>query len=153
MRGGARELDAGRRVGGQVTCQRPERGHRGGWLPEHRGVGLEPDRPAVGEHAELGVAGAGVGGERQHLSLLSLAPVLYYGDEIGMGDNIWLGDRDGGGRTPDAVDARPQRPAFRGATRSGCTCRRSRTRSTVIRRSTSGVQQLKAGSFLQWTRR
>ncbi|HKB18454.1 MAG TPA: maltose alpha-D-glucosyltransferase, partial [Candidatus Dormibacteraeota bacterium] len=22
-------------------------------------------------------------------------PVLYYGDEIGMGDNIWLGDRDG----------------------------------------------------------
>jgi maltose alpha-D-glucosyltransferase / alpha-amylase len=33
--------------------------------------------------------------------LLSLpgAPVLYYGDEIGMGDNIWLGDRDGV-RTP-----------------------------------------------------
>ncbi|MGD9526554.1 maltose alpha-D-glucosyltransferase [Pseudonocardia sp.] len=29
--------------------------------------------------------------------LLSLpgSPVLYYGDEIGMGDNIWLGDRDG----------------------------------------------------------
>lgn len=28
--------------------------------------------------------------------LLSLpgSPVLYYGDEIGMGDNIWLGDRD-----------------------------------------------------------
>jgi maltose alpha-D-glucosyltransferase/alpha-amylase len=26
-------------------------------------------------------------------------PVLYYGDEIGMGDNIWLGDRDGV-RTP-----------------------------------------------------
>jgi maltose alpha-D-glucosyltransferase/alpha-amylase len=25
--------------------------------------------------------------------------VLYYGDEIGMGDNIWLGDRDGV-RTP-----------------------------------------------------
>jgi len=33
--------------------------------------------------------------------LLSLpgSPVLYYGDEIGMGDNIWLGDRDGV-RTP-----------------------------------------------------
>ncbi len=29
--------------------------------------------------------------------LMSLpgSPVLYYGDEIGMGDNIWLGDRDG----------------------------------------------------------
>ena len=28
--------------------------------------------------------------------LLSLpgSPVMYYGDEIGMGDNIWLGDRD-----------------------------------------------------------
>src|SRR5438045_6616797 len=33
--------------------------------------------------------------------LLSLpgSPVLYYGDEIGMGDNIYLGDRDGV-RTP-----------------------------------------------------
>ncbi|KAB8181261.1 maltose alpha-D-glucosyltransferase [Microbispora catharanthi] len=33
--------------------------------------------------------------------LLSLpgSPVMYYGDEIGMGDNIWLGDRDGV-RTP-----------------------------------------------------
>src|SRR5205085_2530052 len=33
--------------------------------------------------------------------LLSLpgTPIIYYGDEIGMGDNIWLGDRDGC-RTP-----------------------------------------------------
>jgi maltose alpha-D-glucosyltransferase/alpha-amylase len=33
--------------------------------------------------------------------LLSLpgSPVLYYGDEIGMGDNVWLADRDGV-RTP-----------------------------------------------------
>ena len=46
--------------------------------------------------------------------LLSLpgSPVLYYGDEIGMGDNIWLGDRDGV-RSPDAVDARPQRRLLR----------------------------------------
>ncbi|WP_068397295.1 maltose alpha-D-glucosyltransferase [Kribbia dieselivorans] len=31
-----------------------------------------------------------------HALLLSLpgSPCLYYGDEIGMGDNIWLGDRD-----------------------------------------------------------
>jgi maltose alpha-D-glucosyltransferase/alpha-amylase len=41
-------------------------------------------------------------GDRNQLELftallLSLpgSPVLYYGDEIGMGDNIWLGDRDG----------------------------------------------------------
>jgi maltose alpha-D-glucosyltransferase / alpha-amylase len=33
-----------------------------------------------------------------HAVLFSLpgSPVLYYGDEIGMGDNIFLGDRDGG---------------------------------------------------------
>ena len=42
--------------------------------------------------------------------LLSLpgSPVLYYGDEIGMGDNIWLGDRDGV-RTPMQWTPRPQR--------------------------------------------
>ena len=42
--------------------------------------------------------------------LLSLpgSPFLYYGDEIGMGDNIWLEDRDAF-RTPDAVEPRPQR--------------------------------------------
>ena len=36
-----------------------------------------------------------------HAMLFSLpgSPVLYYGDEIGMGDNIFLGDRDGV-RTP-----------------------------------------------------
>jgi maltose alpha-D-glucosyltransferase/alpha-amylase len=40
-------------------------------------------------------------GELLHALLLSLpgTPVLYYGDEIGMGDNIYLGDRDGV-RTP-----------------------------------------------------
>ena len=38
---------------------------------------------------------------QQHAILFSLpgSPVLYYGDEIGMGDNIYLGDRDGV-RTP-----------------------------------------------------
>ena len=30
-------------------------------------------------------------------------PVIYYGDEIGMGDNVFLRDRDGV-RTPDAVE-------------------------------------------------
>ncbi len=39
--------------------------------------------------------------ELMNLLLLSLpgTPVLYYGDEIGMGDNVYLGDRDGV-RTP-----------------------------------------------------
>ncbi|MEY2434789.1 MAG: maltose alpha-D-glucosyltransferase / alpha-amylase [Acidimicrobiaceae bacterium] len=39
--------------------------------------------------------------ELMHAMLFSLpgSPVLYYGDEIGMGDNIFLGDRDGV-RTP-----------------------------------------------------
>jgi maltose alpha-D-glucosyltransferase/alpha-amylase len=39
--------------------------------------------------------------ELMHLLLFSMpgTPVLYYGDEIGMGDNIYLGDRDGV-RTP-----------------------------------------------------
>ena len=45
-------------------------------------------------------------GDRRRLELLNAllfslpgTPVLYYGDEIGMGDNIYLGDRDGV-RTP-----------------------------------------------------
>jgi maltose alpha-D-glucosyltransferase/alpha-amylase len=39
--------------------------------------------------------------ELMHAVLFSLpgSPVLYYGDEIGMGDNVYLGDRDGV-RTP-----------------------------------------------------
>ena len=36
------------------------------------------------------------------------SPVLYYGDEIAMGDNIFLGDRDGV-RTPMQWTVRPQR--------------------------------------------
>src|SRR5262249_15810118 len=44
--------------------------------------------------------------------LLSLpgTPVLYYGDEIGMGDNIYLGDRNGV-RTPMHWNPHPN-PAF-----------------------------------------
>jgi maltose alpha-D-glucosyltransferase/alpha-amylase len=40
-------------------------------------------------------------GELLHAMLFSFpgSPILYYGDEIGMGDNIYLGDRDGV-RTP-----------------------------------------------------
>ena len=48
--------------------------------------------------------------ELMNALLLSLpgTPVLYYGDEIGMGDNFYLGDRNGV-RTPDAVEPGPQR--------------------------------------------
>ena len=48
--------------------------------------------------------------ELLHALLFSFpgSPVLYYGDEIGMGDNIYLG-RPGRGPHPDAVVARPQR--------------------------------------------
>ena len=44
--------------------------------------------------------------ELLHSLLLSLpgTPVLYYGDEIGMGDNVFLGDRNGV-RTPMQWDA------------------------------------------------
>jgi glycosidase len=62
--------------------------------------------------------------------LLSLpgTPIVYYGDEIGMGDNVYLGDRDG---------VRTGTPASRGRIRSSSTCPRSSTRSTTTRRSTS----------------
>ena len=47
-----------------------------------------------------------LGGDRRKIELLNAilfsmpgSPVIYYGDEIGMGDNIWLDDRDGV-RTP-----------------------------------------------------
>lgn len=55
--------------------------------------------------------------------LLSLpgSPVLYYGDEIGMGDNIWLGDRDAV-RTP-CSGPRTATPGSPPATRAGSTCR------------------------------
>ena len=69
--------------------------------------------------------------------LLSLpgSPVLYYGDEIGMGDVIWLGDRDGV-RTP--MQWTPDRNAgFSTANPVGSTCRPARTRSTATRPSTS----------------
>ncbi len=52
-------------------------------------------------------------GDRRKIELLNSllftlpgAPILYYGDEIGMGDNIWLDDRDGV-RTPMQWDAGP----------------------------------------------
>ncbi|CAL9674856.1 maltose alpha-D-glucosyltransferase [Streptomyces sp. enrichment culture] len=85
--------------------------------------------------------------------LLSLpgSPVLYYGDEIGMGDNIWLGDRDAV-RTP--MQWTPDRNAGFSTAEPG------RLRLPVNMDSVYGYQavnveaQMKSpSSLLQWTRR
>ncbi|MEP6844091.1 MAG: maltose alpha-D-glucosyltransferase [Pseudolysinimonas sp.] len=85
--------------------------------------------------------------------LLSLpgSPVLYYGDEIGMGDNIWLGDRDGV-RTP--MQWTPDRNAGFSTATPG------RLSLPVIMDPVFGfqainveAQQASASSLLQWTRR
>ena len=85
--------------------------------------------------------------------LLSLpgSPVLYYGDEIGMGDNIWLGDRDGV-RTP--MQWTPDRNA------GFSSCDPQRLYLPVIMDPVYGFQvtnveaQLRSTtSLLHWTRR
>ncbi|MFI6298188.1 maltose alpha-D-glucosyltransferase [Nonomuraea sp. NPDC050790] len=85
--------------------------------------------------------------------LLSLpgSPVLYYGDEIGMGDNIWLGDRDGV-RTPMQWD--PDRNA------GFSDCDPGRLYLPVIMDPIYGyqainveAQQKNGGSLLHWTKR
>jgi maltose alpha-D-glucosyltransferase/alpha-amylase len=85
--------------------------------------------------------------------LLSLpgSPVLYYGDEIGMGDNIWLGDRDGV-RTP--MHWTPDRNA------GFSTCEPGRLMFPPVADAVYGYQvtnvesQLKnTTSLLYWTRR
>jgi maltose alpha-D-glucosyltransferase/alpha-amylase len=77
--------------------------------------------------------------------------VLYYGDEIGMGDNIWLGDRDGV-RTP--MQWTPDRNA--GFSR----CDPARLYLPLIMDPMYGYQALNVeaqerapGSPLSWTRR
>jgi len=85
--------------------------------------------------------------------LLSLpgSPVLYYGDEVGMGDNIYLGDRDGV-RTP--MQWTPDRNA------GFSTCDPQRLYLPVIMDPIYGYQVINVESqmrsttsLLQWTRR
>jgi maltose alpha-D-glucosyltransferase/alpha-amylase len=78
------------------------------------------------------------------------SPVLYYGDEIGMGDNIYLGDRDGV-RTP--MQWSPDRNA------GFSTCDPQRLYLPVIMDPVYGYQSLNVeaemrsnNSALQWTR-
>ncbi|WP_121438562.1 maltose alpha-D-glucosyltransferase, partial [Actinomadura pelletieri] len=84
--------------------------------------------------------------------LLSLpgSPVLYYGDEIGMGDNIWLGDRDAV-RTP--MQWTPDRNA------GFSTCDPARLYLPIIMDPIYGYQAVNVeaqtnnpGSLLHWTR-
>jgi maltose alpha-D-glucosyltransferase / alpha-amylase len=75
-------------------------------------------------------------------------PVIYYGDEIGMGDNIYLGDRDGV-RTP--MQWSPTATAASPApTRSGSICRRSWTRSTATEAVNVESQVTDRSSLLNW---
>ncbi|MGI8682416.1 MAG: maltose alpha-D-glucosyltransferase [Mycobacteriales bacterium] len=85
--------------------------------------------------------------------LLSLpgSPVLYYGDEIGMGDNIYLGDRDGV-RTP--MQWSPDRNA------GFSSCDPHRLYLPLLMDPIYGYQALnveaetrQASSLLHWTRR
>ncbi len=85
--------------------------------------------------------------------LMSLpgSPVLYYGDEIGMGDNIWLGDRDGV-RTP--MQWTPDRNA------GFSNCDPGRLYLPTIMDPIYGYQainvesqQNNTGSLLHWTRK
>jgi maltose alpha-D-glucosyltransferase/alpha-amylase len=85
--------------------------------------------------------------------LLSLpgSPVLYYGDEIGMGDNIYLGDRDGV-RTP--MQWSPDRNA------GFSTCDPARMYLPVLMDHVYGYQALnvesemhQSTSLLWWTKR
>src|SRR3546814_458638 len=79
------------------------------------------------------------------------SPVLYYGDEIGMGDNIWLGDRDGV-RTP--MQWTPDRNAGFSAATPG------RLHLPAIQDPVFGYQAVNVesqmentSSLLHWTRR
>ena len=47
-------------------------------------------------------------------------PIIYYGDEIGMGDNVYLGDRQGRPNA-DAMDRRPERRILARRSARACT--------------------------------
>ncbi len=88
-----------------------------------------------------------------HSILLTLigSPTLYYGDEIGMGDNIWLDDRNGV-RTPMQWDASPN-AGF-------STAPAEKLYAPVIADETYGFQRINAdaqqkdpASFYNWLKR
>ena len=113
-----------------------------------RNVGISPAAVPAARQRPSDVA------ELFHAMLFSMpgSPVLYYGDEIGMGDNIYLGDRDGV-RTPmqwtpdrnagfSTRRLRPALPAAADGPGLRLPGRQRRGRSSATRRS-----------FLHWLRR
>ena len=83
-----------------------------------------------------------LGNNRRKIELINMlllsmpgTPIIYYGDEIGMGDNIYLGDRNGV-RTPMQWSA-DRNAGFRARIRSSFISRSSSTRNTTTSRSTS----------------
>ena len=85
--------------------------------------------------------------------LLSLpgTPVIYYGDEIGMGDNVYLGDRNGV-RTPMQW-TRDRNAGFSAADAQRSTLPVIAIRSTATRPSTSRRRSATPSLLLNWMRR
>ena len=78
-------------------------------------------------------------------------PIVYYGDEIGMGDNVYLGDRDGV-RTPMQWSA-DRNAGFSRATRSSCTCRSIIDPEYHYEALNVETQRANPASLLWWMRR
>jgi maltose alpha-D-glucosyltransferase/alpha-amylase len=154
------------------TPQIPQGAQWGIFLRNHDELSLEMVTPVeraymYGEYAKEPRMRANVGirrrlaplldNDRNQLELLTVllfslpgSPVLYYGDEIGMGDNIWLNDRDAV-RTP--MQWTPDRNA------GFSTCDPGRIYLPVIIDPVYGYQavnvEVQAGnesSLLNWTR-
>ena len=99
-----------------------------------------------------------LGGDRARLELMngllfSLpgTPVVYYGDEIGMGDNLDLPDRYGV-RTPMQWDAGPN-AGFSTAPSSSCACRSSAMAQYRYQAVNVAAQRADPGSLLCWMKR
>jgi maltose alpha-D-glucosyltransferase/alpha-amylase len=79
------------------------------------------------------------------------SPFLYYGDEIGMGDNIWLEDRDGV-RTPMQWDDGPN-AGFSTADKEAITDPVIEDEIYGYKRVNVKAQEADLDSLLNWTRR
>ena len=86
--------------------------------------------------------------------LLSLpgTPVLYYGDEIGMGDNMFLGDRNGV-RTPMQWSSDKNAGFSRASPQALCLPSDCRSRNIITRAINVEAQQRNPNSLLWWKKR